>query len=527
MQVKLFDFLAALVELAGAQSLSIASSAQHLALSLVPTHSLTDLAALVIKAGYDRALNATLNNPTLSIYLAGQAGLTTLAQAPGQALLNGDRLAVRQEPGERSPLCSLVFENSNVRVNADAFYAYANIPTYTPSQGWLAYHSEFHFDLTHQGQILRVEMGLLPHAADRQVILTTHQQEGETLNGGRCRPAGLGVWDNPAPLRISVRSAIPLPASRDTLALVWQEAKTRLLKTGCPRFIQDSPAGEVLQQCFNTDHPGLADAPQNATRFSRWILESLGALAGLTGVSRCCLEGQGFRRSRWFDTGEDSLGVVGYQGWNFLNLEGVSAPLLVMPSSQPAYRPTQLVTTRLGDRRRFAFETVLDPGLQVDGVPLPYYLLDEGHPYQTPDGQRRVAKYWRLIIRAQTVTDAVQILLAGKAADVWYEEVFASHPALRTAHPVFNHFSYGGHLQQDPLLFALWLVRAAHDLPAADKALLTRIFNRLIEVSQKNIADVQADAAHTRVENIRGAKLAVAVALEEVRRKIIRKFDLG
>jgi hypothetical protein len=173
--------------------------------------------------------------------------------------------------------------------------------------------------------------------------------------------------------------------------------------------------------------------------------------------------------------------------------------------------------------RRSAFETVFDPALNVHGLPIPYYLLNEGHPYLTPDGSSELAKRCRLVIRADNSDQALEILTGiGPEILDWWKRLFSRNDELRQDHPVFSHSGAVSPLDEDPALLSIWLVRANNALSAKEKSRLTRFYKQLYEVSIPAINARLKEADNCSSKKLKGALLTASDVMTEERERLLK-----
>ena len=509
----IYQFLARLVALAGGNSISIACAAPHLAVSLMPQKDIPEPAEMVKKAGYTREVNDRLSNPVVSLYCSGKQGLYALEKVQGKDLVAGTCEPGLKEPGERQYLLSLLFENVETNINPGAFHAFTHLPTFIPGEGWLTIQNEIQFSLEEQGW--QVDVGFLPPSGEEsKTVLATFKQE----SGMAYRPNGLNSWISSYPLRFSVRGNKTIPASLETLQTVWRAVYGRLIKADAPAYISTNDEHPSLEDVFDLVNSGVSERPLYK-EFGSWRMEGLASLAGLPVVK----SDEGYFGSTRFYTKSDYLGVVGYEGWQYKPQPGSEQPVLVMADKQPSFRQKVYVMADFNNHHRLEFETVFDPNLNVNGLPIPCYMLNEGHPYLTADGVIETAKHCRLIIRAENSDQALEIL-TGIGEDIldWWKLLFSRNCELRQDHPVFSNSGAVSPLNEDPAMLSIWLVRANNTLSTKEKSKLTRFYKQLYEVSIPAINAQLKEANNCRSKKLKDALLSTAEVMAEERERLLK-----
>jgi len=510
----LYQFLARLVELAGGNSISIACAAPHLAVSLMPQKDIPEPSEMLKEAGYTREVNDHLGNPVVSLYCSSQQGLYALEKVQGKDLAAGTCGPGNKEPGERQHLLSLLFENVLTNISPGEFHAFTHLPTFVPGKGWLTLKNEMRFALEEQGW--QVDVGFLPPSGEEpKTVLATFKQE----RGMTYRPNGLNSWTSSYPLRFSVRGSEAIPASLETLQTVWRAVNSRLIKADAPALISTEDEQQFLGETFDLVSSGIGERPIYKA-YGGWRMKDLAALAGLPVVK----SDEGYLGSSRFYTRLDYLGVVGYEGWQYKPQPGSDQPVLVMADRQPPFRQKVYVMANIVRTRCSAFETVFDPSLNVNGLPLPCYLLNEGHPYLTPDGAVETANHCRLVIRAENSGQALEIL-AGIGPEIldWWRLLFSRNYELRQDHPVFSHSGAVSPLDEDPALLSIWLVRANKALSTKEKSRLTRFYKQLYEVSIPAINARLKEADNCSSKNLKDALISTAEVMAEERERLLKK----
>ena len=509
----IYQFLARLVELAGGNSISIACAARHLAVSLMPQKDIPEPTEMLREAGYIREVNELLGNPLVSLYCSGQQGLYALEKIQGEDLVAGTCGPGNKEPGERQHLLSLLFENVLTNIDPGKFHAFTHLPTFIPGKGWLAIKNEMRFALEEQGW--QVDVGFLPpFGKDSKTVLATFKQK----SGMACRPNGLNSWICSYPLRFSVRGSEDIPASLETLQTVWQAVHSRLIKAGAPAFISTDDEPQLFEETFDLVSSGVGERPVHH-EYGRWRMNELAALAGLPVIQ----SDGGYYGSTRFFTRLDYLGVVGYEGWQYKPRPGSDQPVLVMADKQPPFRHKVYIMANIDRSHRAAFETVFDPTLNVNGLPLPCYLLNKGHPYLTPDGIINTANHCRLVIRAENAGRALDIL-TGMGSEIldWWEQLFSRNYELRQAHPVFPHSGAVSPLDGDPTLLAIWLVRANNTLSTKEKSRLTRLYKQLYEISIPAINVRLKEADNCSSKKLQGTLITTSKVMADERERLLK-----
>lgn len=332
------------------------------------------------------------------------------------------------------------------------------------------------------------------------------------------RPNGLNSWICSYPLRFSVRGSEDIPASLETLQMVWRAVYRRLIKADAPALISSEEERQSLEEIFDLVSSGIGERPIYK-EYGGWRMKDLASLAGLPFVK----SDEGYYGSIRFYTRLDYLGVVGYEGWQYKPLPGTEQPMLAMADKQPPFRQKVYIMANIARTSRSAFETVFDPNLNVNGLPIPYYMLNEGHPYRTAGGVVERAKQCRLLIRAENAGQALDIL-AGMGSDIlnWWEHLFSRNYELRQDHPVFSHSGAVSPLDSDPTLLAIWLVRANRDLAVKEKGRLTRLYKQLYEVSIPAINAQLKEANNCRSKKLKDALLSTAEVMAEERERLLK-----
>jgi hypothetical protein len=508
----IYQFLARLVELAGGNSISIACAAPHLALSLMPQKDIPEPAEMIKEAGYTREVNDQLGNPVVSLYCSGQQGLYSLEKVQGKDLVAGMYGSANREHDERQYLFSLLFENVS-NIDPCEFHSFTHLPTFIPGKGWLAIKNEMRFVLEEQGW--QVDVGFLPPSGQEpKTVLATFKQE----SGMAYRPNGLNSWICSYPLRFSVRGSEDIPASLETLQMVWRAVYRRLIKADAPALISSEEERQSLEEIFDLISSGIGERPIYK-EYGGWRMKDLASLAGLPVVK----SDEGYCGSIRFYTRLDYLGVVGYEGWQYKPRSGTEQPMLAMADKQPPFRQKVYVMANIPKTSRSAFDTVFDPNLNVNGLPIPYYMLNEGHPYRTADGVNVRAKHCRLIIRAESSDQALNIL-AGIGSDIldWWKLLFSRNYGLRQGHPVFSHSGAVSPLDEDPAMLSIWLVRANNTLSTKEKSKLTRFYKQLYEVSIPAINAQLKEANNCRSKKLKDALLSTAEVMAEERERLLK-----
>jgi hypothetical protein len=508
----IYQFLARLVELAGGNSISIACAAPHLALSLMPQKDIPEPAEMIKEAGYTREVNDQLGNPVVSLYCSGQQGLYSLEKVQGKDLVAGMYGSANREHDERQYLFSLLFENVS-NIDPCEFHSFTHLPTFIPGKGWLAIKNEMRFVLGEQGW--QVDVGFLPPSGQEpKTVLATFKQE----SGMAYRPNGLNSWICSYPLRFSVRGNEAIPASLETLQTVWRAVYGRLIKADAPAYISTNDEHPSLEDVFDLVNSGVSERPLYK-EFGSWRMEGLASLAGLPVVK----SDEGYFGSTRFYTKSDYLGVVGYEGWQYKPQPGSEQPVLVMADKQPSFRQKVYVMADFNNHHRLEFETVFDPNLNVNGLPIPYYMLNEGHPYLTAGGVIETAKHCRLIIRAENSDQALEIL-TGIGEDIldWWKLLFSRNYALRQDHPVFSNSGAVSSLGEDPAMLSIWLIRANNTLSTKEKSKLTRFYKQLYEVSIPAINAQLKEANNCRSKKLKDALLSTAEVMAEERERLLK-----
>jgi hypothetical protein len=126
------------------------------------------------------------------------------------------------------------------------------------------------------------------------------------------------------------------------------------------------------------------------------------------------------------------------------------------------------------------------------------------------------------MIRAEDADGALKTLLAHKSAlSQWWTKAFEHDREHLWAHPVFGRQADVPHLRNDDVLFAVWLVRACRSLTSGEKGRLTRLYNKLISVSEQVIAAKRQEAENCNVPKVRGGMMAVIDLMTAERRYLL------
>jgi hypothetical protein len=363
----------------------------------------------------------------------------------------------------------------------------------------------------------QVDVGFLPPSGeDSKTVLATFKQE----RGMAYRPNDLHSWTSSYPLRFSVRGSEAIPASLETLQTVWRAIYSWLIKADAPALVSSEDKQQPLEETFDLVSSGVGERPIYK-KYGSWQTEDLATLAGLPVVQ----SDKGYHGSTRFFTRSDYLGVAGYEGWQYRPVPGSDQPVLVLADQQPPFRPKVYVMAAIDRTCRSAFETVFDPALNVHGLPIPYYLLNEGHPYLTPDGSSELAKRCRLVIRADNSDQALEILTGiGPEILDWWKRLFSRNDELRQDHPVFSHSGAVSPLDEDPAMLSIWLVRANNALSAKEKSRLTRFYKQLYEVSLPAINARLKEADNCSSKKLKDALISTAEVMTEERERLLKMW---